>query len=172
MAEPSEIGSVKQVRVMVDATVLFAGTIWPRWSFEILHHALRGDFRLLLSPLVIAGAKEALHAKFPAHVAAFDSWLQACPLEFVPDPDPQEVAANQTRVRHFADVPIALAAIHARADYFVTEDKDFTDENATTMQLRQRLHIMRPVIFLREVMGWSSENLKISRHRNWPSEEK
>ncbi len=155
---------------MVDATVLFAGTVWPRWSFAVLAHALRKDFQLLLSPLVITQAKQNLLEKFPAFAKSFESWLRLCPFELVSDPSPKEIVSKQTLVRHLADVPVALSAIHAGVDYFVTEDKDFTDEDATTKELRQYLKIMRPVIFLREVMGWSSADLEKIRRRDWPIE--
>jgi len=73
---------------MVDATVLYAGTGWPRWSYEVLRYALRGDFRLVLSPLVIKQAKRNLVKKLPALVESFDAWLSPCPVEMVPDPRP------------------------------------------------------------------------------------
>ena len=41
-----------KLRVMLDATVLIAGSVWPRWSYEVIQHALQGDFQLILAPLV------------------------------------------------------------------------------------------------------------------------
>jgi predicted nucleic acid-binding protein len=38
-----------ELRVMVDANILIAGSVWPRWPYEVLQHALRGDFGLVLS---------------------------------------------------------------------------------------------------------------------------
>jgi hypothetical protein len=61
------------------------------------------------------------------------------------------------------DVPIALAAINARLDYFVSEDKHFTQMSAQTALLHQRLKIMLSGTFLREVMKWSSEQLEAVR---------
>src|SRR5438270_821176 len=40
----------------------------------------------------------------------------------------------------------------AKVDYFVTEDKDFTDVHTSTQEVQRRLNIMRPIIFLRDVM--------------------
>ena len=45
------------LRVMVDANILIAGVVWPRWPYEVLRHALRGDFRLVLSEYVIQQAR-------------------------------------------------------------------------------------------------------------------
>jgi len=52
-------------------------------------------------------------------------------------------------------------------DYLVSEDKDLTAKDAATAQLRQRLRVLLCGTFLREVMGWSSEELERVRGRNW-----
>jgi len=36
-----------EVRVFLDANVLLAGIVFPRWPWEILRHALRGDLQLV-----------------------------------------------------------------------------------------------------------------------------
>jgi hypothetical protein len=63
-------------------------------------------------------------------------------------------------------VPIALAAINARVDYFVSEDKHFTEKSEQTAALHQRLNIMLSGTFLREVMKWTSEQLEDVRGRD------
>jgi len=153
---------------MLDATVLFAGTVWPRWSYEVLRHAAREDFSLVLSPLVIRQARQNLVSKFPSLASAFDRWLELCPHELASDPSPDDVVANLRLVRQPEDVPVALAAIGAGVDVFVSDDKDFTEHSDSTQAVHRRLHIMRPVIFLREVMGWSQDDLEGVRHRVWP----
>jgi predicted nucleic acid-binding protein len=157
---------------MVDATVLFAGTGWPRWSYEVLRHALRGDFQLVLSPLLIKQVRRNLTKKLPNYLTAFETWLELVPFEAVADPTAVTFLENQTLLRDLKDVPLALSAIEAEVYCLVSEDKDFTTEDASTAELRQRLRVMRPVIFLREVMGWSSEDLEKIRHREWPIEVK
>ncbi|HYP40083.1 MAG TPA: hypothetical protein VEX13_06950 [Chloroflexia bacterium] len=58
--------------------------------------------------------------------------------------------------------------MQASVDYFVTYDRDFTDENETTTEVRAAIPgIMLPPVFLREVMGWTSEELEIIRYRTW-----
>jgi predicted nucleic acid-binding protein len=156
---------------MLDATVLFAGTGWPRWSYEVLRHALRGDFQLVLSPLVIEQARRNLFEKLPDYVGAFEAWLGVIPYEEVRDPSPKEVHDHQILVRDPSDVPVAISAIHANVYCLVSEDKDLTSDDASTKELRGLLTVMRPVIFLRKIMGWSSEDLERIRHRNWPVEQ-
>ncbi|MCL5985837.1 MAG: hypothetical protein M1371_04635 [Actinobacteria bacterium] len=59
MAEPS---GKRLPRVMLDATVLIAGSAFPRWPREVLRHALMGDYILILSPLLINQAKNHLES--------------------------------------------------------------------------------------------------------------
>ena len=77
------------------------------------------------------------------------------------------MAQNQGLVRDKIDIPIALAAINAKVDYLVSEDKDLTARDATTANLRQKLTVLLSGTFLREVVGWSSEQLESIRHRTW-----
>jgi len=44
-----------ELRVMVDANILVSGSVWPRWPYEVLQHALRGDFQLVLNQYVMDG---------------------------------------------------------------------------------------------------------------------
>jgi predicted nucleic acid-binding protein len=169
MDVPPQSGG-KRVRVMIDATVLFAGIGWPRWSYEILQSALRGDFDLVLSPLVIEQARRNLAKKFPDWLEPFEDWLRLCPFEMVQDPTSDQVVNNLDLMRQEEDVPVALAAIQAHPDYFVSDDKDFTEVSPTTEEIHKHLRIVRPVIFLREVMGWSHEELESARHRHWATE--
>jgi len=66
-----------------------------------------------------------------------------------------------------SDVAIALAAIGAGVDYIVSEDKDLTTQDDSTAELRRHLKVLLSGTFLREVMGWTSEDLEAIRHRKW-----
>ena len=70
-------------------------------------------------------------------------------------------------VRDPSDVPVALAAINAKVDYLDSEDKDLTVQGNTTARMRHRLTVLISGTFLREVMGWSSEDLERIWQRNW-----
>ena len=153
----------------MDATVLFAGIGWPRWSYEVLRHAVQDDFELVLIPLVIEQARRNLQAKLPALVESFDAWLSHLSYESAPDPKPEAVSAQLDLMRDVDDVPVAVAVLEAQVDYLVSKDKDFTEESAT-QELRKHVIIMRPVIFLREVIGLSKEELEEIRKRDWPLE--
>ena len=157
----------RALRVMLDATVLIAGSAFPRWPHEVLRHALNGDFILVLSPLIILQAKIHLAKDFPNFLNNFKQLLKNCDIELIENPDPEQVAERQDLVRDKKDIPIALAAINARVDYLVSDDKDLTVKDKTTEELRQ---FIKPIIcgtFLREVMEWTSEDLEKVRRRKW-----
>ena len=155
------------IRVMVDANVLIAGSVWPRWPYEVLQHALNGDFQLVLSPYVIAQAEAQIARSFPDHVWRFRQLVEGSNVELVKNPTPQQIEEAAGLVRDATDIPVALAAIGAEVDYLVSEDKDLTAQDETTKQLRDRLTVLICGTFLREVMGWSSERLESIRGRSW-----
>jgi putative PIN family toxin of toxin-antitoxin system len=156
------------LRVAIDANVLITGIVWPRWPYEILQHALRDQFILVLSPLVMAEARNRIVTTFPEFVAAFDLFLHTLNYDTAPLPTREETDANRQLVRDPKDVPIALSVIAASVDYFVTYDRDFTDGGETTRAVRAAIPgIMLPPVFLRDVMGWTSAELEAIRDRMW-----
>jgi predicted nucleic acid-binding protein len=157
----------KKPRVLIDANVLFAGSAFPRWPYEVMRHALRGDFQSVLCLLVIDQARTHLHERYPQHLDRFENFLLKANYELIADPTAEEVAANHHLNRDVSDVAIALVAKTAGVDYVVSEDKDLTAQDESTAELRR---FTRPILsgtFLREVMGWTSEELEAIRHRRW-----
>ncbi len=153
-----------KLRVMVDANVLFAGTLWPRFPYEVLQHAVRADYQLVLSPRVVAEARTALADYAKGTVWRFPDLLEASQYEEVPTPAAEEITANAGLVRDAKDVHVALAAINAGVDCLVSSDKDLTDPGEP---VHQRLRVLLPGTFLREHMGWTSEELEAIRDRTW-----
>ena len=159
--------SDKKVRTLTDANVLFAGTAFPRWPREVLRHAAAGDYKLVLCPLVVNQARRNLQKRFPEYLDRFEEFLQVVDYELVSDPTPEDIEANRNLVRDLSDVAIALAAIVAKADYLVSEDKDLTVQDETTAELRRHVKVVVSGTFLREVMGWTSKQLEAICHRKW-----
>jgi predicted nucleic acid-binding protein len=153
---------------MLDVNVLVAGSIWPRWPYAVLQHALKGDFRLVLAPLILESARRNIRDIDARQLPRFERFLEDCNYELVEDPTRREVQQNLDLVRSRADVPIALAAINAQVDFFVTYDADFTAENESAERVRQAIPgIILPPVFLRDVLGWTSEELEGVRGRDW-----
>jgi predicted nucleic acid-binding protein len=160
-------GGPKWLRVFLDANILIRGITLPRFPYEVLRHAAKGDFTPVFSPLVVDSARWYVQELFPEHREALEILLTLLNYESAPDPSPEEVAAHAGLVRDVKDIPIALAAIQAQVDYLVSTDRDFTDVDETTSELRHRLTPIRAGAFLREVMGWSSEALSAIERRRW-----
>jgi predicted nucleic acid-binding protein len=157
------------LRVMVDANVLVAGIAWPRFPYEVLQHATDGGFRLVLSPGIIEEARYTL-AKIPpasVNVGDFEAFLKNTEIEYVQAPTKEVLAAHTGLVRDPKDIHVAVAAIAAKVDLLVTQDRDFTADNESTHEVRKLLNICVPGVFLREYMGWSSEALESVRTRMW-----
>ncbi|MDX1993624.1 MAG: putative toxin-antitoxin system toxin component, PIN family [bacterium] len=154
-------------RVMVDANILVAGSIWPRFPYAVLQHALNGDFQLCLSSIIIEEARKAVDHISPARLSDFEDFLIASAFEQVDSPSTTEIEANLDLVRDPKDVHVALAAIAAKVDFLVSQDRDLTDSGQTTECLHQRVRVLLPAVFLREQMNWTSEALENIRKRNW-----
>lgn len=153
------------IRVMLDTSVLLSGVVWPRWPHEVLQHAVEGDYRLVLTPFLLAEARRKFQEIFPTFATKFEETLASIPYEIASDPTTTDLRTNIGLIRDINDLPIALAAIQSGVDYFVSEDRDFTDHNQTTAMLHKQLTVMLSGTFLRSVMGWSSDELEQVRGR-------
>jgi predicted nucleic acid-binding protein len=156
-----------KLRVMIDATVLVAGSGWPRWPREVLLAGLRNEIQLVVSQYVIDQARRALTNRLPQHLGRFEEFISQGLFEVVPDPSAEEVARHKGLVRDESDIPIVLSAMNAKVHYLVSEDKDLTSQDETTAELRKQLDVLLSGTFLRQVLGWTSEELEAIRRRKW-----
>ena len=152
---------------MVDTNVLLSGIVWPRWPYEILRYARQGKIELVLCPFIVEQIYRNVQKYFPDSLPYLAEILALCNYTEVPDPSPEEIAVQAGLMRDPTDIPIAVAAISAKVDYFITTDKDFTDSVPENEELQKKLHIVLPGTFLREQMGWTSEQLEALRGRQW-----
>lgn len=104
---------------------------------------------------------------FPEGSQRLETLLDLTNYEPIKDPTEKQVAKAAGLVRDPTDVPIALAAMNAKVDYLVSEDKDLTARDETTSELREHLTVLISGTFLREVMGWSGNELERVRGRKW-----
>lgn len=155
------------LRVMIDANILVAGTGWPRFPYEVLQHALNGDYQLVLTERIIQEAIKAIQQIQPERLAALNLFLQSGVVEIVPTPSDEAIAQAADLIRDPKDIHVALAAIEAKVDFLVTQDRDFTDRDATTEKLHAALNIILPGAFLREQLGRTSDALEIIKSRTW-----
>ena len=157
----------EKLRVFLDANILIRGITLPRFPYEVLRHAAGEDFIPVFSPMVLDSARLYVQKLFPGQRDALETLLALLDHELIPDPLPDLVAAHEKLVRDAKDIPVALSAIQADVDYLVSTDRDFTDMGDTTAELRRYLKPLRPGSFLREMMGWTSEDLSAIERRRW-----
>lgn len=161
------MASENKLRVFLDANILIRGITLPRFPYEVLRHAAREDFVPVLSPMVLDSARLYVGKLFPAYQGALEALLELIRHEVSPDPPLDLVLAHAKLMRDAKDIPVALSAIQAQVDYLVSTDRDFTDKDESTVELRRRLKLLQPGSFLREIMGWSSEALSAIERRRW-----
>lgn len=159
--------SEKKLRVFLDANILIRGITFPRFPYQVLGHAAKGDYIPVFSPLVLGSARLYVRRLFPDYQEALEVLLELLDYELAPDPLPDEIEAHSNPMRDAKDIPVALSAISADVDYLVSTDRDFTDMDETTAELRRYLTSLRPGSFLREIMGWTSEALAAIERRRW-----
>jgi predicted nucleic acid-binding protein len=155
----------RRLRVGLDANVLIAGARVPRWPYEVMRAALGGHFTTVLPVQVVEEARRHLQGK--AQTAFLQFFLSGSEAELVAMPAPAVVAAGADLIRSAIDMPIALSLLEAEVDIFVTNDRDFTDPGATASRFSERVKVMLPAVFLRDVLGWRPEALESIRNRSW-----
>jgi predicted nucleic acid-binding protein len=89
------------VRAMVDANILIAGIAWPRFAYEVLQHAANGDYKLVLSPMVIEEATYSIAAIQPSNINrhALETFLGSVQYELAASPNVEEIEANWDIIR-------------------------------------------------------------------------
>lgn len=157
----------KAPKVFLDSNVFIAGLTYPRWPYEILKYGEMEKIKIILCPIVIEEVKTRMGIIFPKYLDDVNYFIANGKYKIVPNPSKNEVQKHHNLVRDKKDIPIALAAIKAKVDYLVSSDKDLTAQDQTTEELRKYLHPLLPGTFLKEVMGWTSEDLEAIRHRKW-----
>lgn len=155
------------LRLFLDATILIKAATLPRLPYEILLLAAAGEVQLVTSAEVISAVQGHLFRRFPEAQAVMNRLLKQAGIEIVDNPSVDEVDRNGDLCRDQSDVSVALAAIQSGADYLLTNDKDLTVVDATTLRLRSQISVITPLALVRYVLGWSEERIEAVIHRNW-----
>ncbi len=128
-------------RIFLDSSALFAGVVSSTGAARallVLSEAQR--LTVVISEQVIAETENALARKIPQALAAYRAALQAAHLQIVPNPSPEEIARHRNLIAHAADVPIVLAAMHARVDFLATLNRrHFIDDPAVARRSGLRI---------------------------------
>ena len=151
------------LRMFLDSNVLTGGII-ADWGLDkaVLSLCAAGICRLVLAEAVRREVEHNLLTRAASFTAAeaeqvLNDYLKLIELarpEIVPPPPADEVARSRHLIRHFADVPVLLSAMHSRPDWLLTHNtKHFTPAVA----IRTGLQIATPAEFFRKL----AESLKV-----------
>ena len=94
-----------RLRVFLDANILIRGITLPRFPYEVLRHAAKGDFIPVLSPMVLDSARWYVQGLFPDYREVLEVLLTLLDGVLVTDPSPEDVAAHTGLVRDAKDIP-------------------------------------------------------------------
>jgi predicted nucleic acid-binding protein len=157
----------RALRLFLDATILIKAVSFPRLPFEVVRLGLRGEARIVLSPLVVASARLHVGRLYPHQLPLFERVLAQLDYEEVADPEAQRIALQRGLCRDESDVPVVLAAVDGGVDYLVTNDRDLTVVDASTARLRDLVTVITPLALLRHVLGWPEDRIEAAIHRQW-----
>lgn len=148
----------RKLRLFLDSNVLTGGIV-SRWGLDraILSICAARICKLVLADIVRDEVEEnlLLHAGGLEHQEEgqrlLDDYINLLKLaspESVSYPSKSDVLASRRLIRHEADVPVLLSAVHAQPDWLITHNKNhFTVEVAR----RTRLQIGSPADFFRSL---------------------
>lgn len=141
------------MRVFLDSNVFISGLYSPKGAPGIiLRNFIEGCFIIVISQQVLVEVVRTVKEKLPSALPALNTLLINAPPEIVQDPPPDAVRL-WTGELHVEDAAILASAIAARADYFVTGDNHFL-ENQVVMETSGQ-NVLAPSEFLRLLSGSS-----------------
>ena len=109
-------------RIFLDASVIFSACYSSRGhSHDLILMAVRGEYDLVSSKLVVEEARRNLARTSEDYILFLDFVLENIPIEYV-RPTKRQVIAAASHVA-LKDAPIVAAAKRAKVDLLVTLDK-------------------------------------------------
>jgi hypothetical protein len=73
-------------RAFLDANVWIRGVTFPRFPYEVLRHAARGEIVAIVCPLVLDTARLYIRERFPDQLPGLEALVQLLDYELTPDP--------------------------------------------------------------------------------------
>jgi hypothetical protein len=140
------VSESRLLRLFLDSNVLTGGMVAP-WGLDkaVLSLCAARICRLVLAEIVRLEVEDNLlshAAALPSHeaeqvLADYTTLLTLARPERVPLPDAQDVVRARPLIRHAADVPVLLPALHSQPDWLLTHNTaHFTPAVATRTGLR------------------------------------
>ncbi len=112
----------KVSKVFIDSSVLIAASISPKGSArDLIIKALRNEFKVIVSDLVIEETQRNLKNKAPQALPALQLFLESLNPE-VETPTKSQIV-KVSKIIELKDAPIVAGAIKAKADFLVSFDR-------------------------------------------------
>jgi predicted nucleic acid-binding protein len=115
----------KSVKVFLDTSVVFAAVLSSTGGARKLF--LLGEAELLeltVGPNVLREADEVVRRKAPGSLPLLAQLLEIGKVQTGPTPTPKQVESARKMVDYAPDARVLAEAIRAKADWFVTHDKE------------------------------------------------
>ncbi len=128
--------SRRNLKVFLDTSVLFSAVLSQTGGARKLFLlAEAGLLQLVVGPNVLREAEEVVRRKAPASLPLLAQLLEAGGLETAIAPTPKQVESAQVFVAYQPDAHVLAEAIRAKADWFVTHDKEHFLKSKKTIDL-------------------------------------
>jgi predicted nucleic acid-binding protein len=134
---------MSEPNVFVDTSVLFAAVLSPSGGARaVLIQGEWGLIRLWVGRRVLQEADTVLSRKAPLLRPNFARMLQEARIQVGPDPSSVDQAQADAAVSYLPDAYVLAEALAAKADYFVTHDKEHFLQNVRVASLP--CHVLTP----------------------------
>jgi len=132
---------MSRINLFLDSSALFAGIASSTGAARVLLLLAETEhLTLTISEQVVAETERAIARKAPKALDDVRQAILTSKAQIVRDPTPEEVNSNMHLIAHPADIPIVLAAMHAKVDYLVTLNrKHFIDDPEVARQSGLRI---------------------------------
>lgn len=146
---------MSKLNIFLDSSALIAGVISETGAAHaLLQLGESQDILLTISEIVIVESERSMAKKSPNNLNDLRSLIKSARLRITHNPSDEEVQANLYLINDPHDVPILLAAMKAKVDYFATHNrKHFLDDPKVAE--RSGIKIGTPG----EALAWLRENL-------------
>lgn len=132
------------MRILIDTNVLISAALSANSApYRAYVKAASYPNHGLICEQNVDEMKRIFNKKFPNRLTALDKFLSMALLTLELVPIPTDEKLSETQIRDVNDRPILRAAIEARADILLTDDKDFLESGVKNPM------IMTPAEFLK-----------------------
>ena len=131
------------MRILIDTNILISAMLNPNGTpYQAYLKAVTYPNHAIICDQNIEELKRIFNKKFPTKLDALDRFLSVASLSIEIVQVPVEEDSSESLIRDFNDRPILRAAIFAKADILLTEDKDFQESGIVTPKIMTAMEFM------------------------------